>query len=49
MKNEHEKMLQGLLIALLLGFSFWSGGNYQLARLYNNSVGVYDNILEPKK
>lgn len=48
MKSEYEKILQGLLIALLLGFCFWSGGNYQLARLYNKSVGAYDNILGPK-
>jgi hypothetical protein len=41
---ERDKIIQGVVIAILLSFAFWSGGNYQLARLYNMSAGAYPLI-----
>lgn len=43
--NERDRIIQGALIAVLLIFAFWSGGNYQMAELYRDYRGIYENAM----
>lgn len=41
-----DKAVNAVLIAILLGFAFWSGGNYQLANEYTQQKEAQKQMME---